>query len=63
MTPEKVCRIIGACTVLHNIAIMRNEPLVDDRDDHDDNGAVQIPAFNGQQDGKTIREHIAQVFF
>ncbi|KXJ18022.1 putative nuclease HARBI1 [Exaiptasia diaphana] len=29
MQPEKVCVIIGACAVLHNIAIMRNEPMED----------------------------------
>jgi hypothetical protein len=31
MKPQKVCRIIGACAILHNIALLRNEPL--DADD------------------------------
>jgi hypothetical protein len=31
MKPEKVCRIIGAGAILHNIALLRNEPL--DADD------------------------------
>ena len=29
MAPEKVCLIIGACAVLHNIAILQNEPMED----------------------------------
>jgi hypothetical protein len=42
-----VCRLVIACTVLHNIAIKRNEPLVDDdQDDHHDD-QPQIPPFNG----------------
>jgi hypothetical protein len=27
MKPVKICRIIGACAILHNIALLRNEPL------------------------------------
>ena len=27
MTPEKTCILIGACAILHNIAILRNEPV------------------------------------
>ncbi|XP_071142099.1 putative nuclease HARBI1 [Mytilus edulis] len=30
MKPEKVCRIFGACAVLHNIGLSRNEALVND---------------------------------
>ena len=26
MSPEKTCQLIGACAVLHNIAVLRNEP-------------------------------------
>lgn len=29
MAPEKVCIIIGACAVLHNIAILLKEPIED----------------------------------
>ncbi|CAG2194011.1 HARBI1 [Mytilus edulis] len=64
MKPEKVCRIFGACAVLHNIALSRNEPLVND----DGAGVrldqpVQVPAFLGVQDGRNTREHVARVFF
>ena len=64
MKPEKVCRIFGACAVLHNIALSRNEPLVND----DGAGVrldqpVQVPAFLGVQDGRNTREHVARLFF
>ncbi|CAG2192421.1 HARBI1 [Mytilus edulis] len=64
MKPEKVCRIFGACAVLHNIALSRNEPLVND----DGAGVrldqpVQVPAFLGVQVGRNTREHVARVFF
>ena len=29
MAPEKVCIIIGACAILHNIAILLKEPMED----------------------------------
>ena len=29
MAPERVCNIIGACAVLHNIAILQKEPMED----------------------------------
>ncbi|CAC5415895.1 HARBI1 [Mytilus coruscus] len=64
MKPEKVYRIFGACAVLYNIALSRNEPLVND----DGAGVrldqpVQVPAFVGVQDGRNTREHVARVFF
>ena len=33
MKPERVCTIIMACTVLHNIAIERREPEPEVKDD------------------------------
>ncbi|CAC5425291.1 HARBI1 [Mytilus coruscus] len=64
MKPEKVCRVFGACAILHNIALTRNEPLDDvcDVDVHQDQ-PVQVPPFEGEQDSRHIREHIARVFF
>ena len=63
MKPGKVCRLVIACAVLHNIARKRNEPLVEnDQDDHHDD-QPQIPPFNGQQDGRGIRSHFAESFF
>ncbi|CAG2247352.1 HARBI1 [Mytilus edulis] len=64
MKPEKVCRVFGACAVLHNIALTRNEPLEDVCGVHvQQDQPVQVPNFEGEQDGRHIREHIARVFF
>jgi hypothetical protein len=52
MKPGKVCRLVIACAVLHNIAIKRNEPLVDNNQDDHHHDQPQIPPFNGQQDGR-----------
>ena len=62
MKPEKACRIIGACAILHNIAMLLREPLEQNDDDNDDQ-IVPVPAFNGQQDGRAVRDHIATSFF
>ncbi|CAG2192390.1 HARBI1 [Mytilus edulis] len=58
---RKACRIITACAVLHNIAILRLEPDVDGEQEED----IQpvIPAYVGRQDGQGIRDHIAINFF
>ena len=57
MKPVKICRIIGTCAILHNIALLRNEPL--DSDDAQEQ-PVNIPGFQGRQDGRNIREYIAR---
>ncbi|XP_063416443.1 putative nuclease HARBI1 [Mytilus trossulus] len=64
MKPEKVCRVFGACAVLHTIALTRNEPLEDVCGVNvQQDQPVQVPNFEGEQDGRHIREHIARVFF
>lgn len=62
MKPEKVCRIIGACAVLHNIAVLRKEPLVEENVCNVPQ-PVPVNNYNGPQDGKTVREYIARSFF
>ncbi|XP_056020447.1 putative nuclease HARBI1 [Ostrea edulis] len=58
MRPERVCTIIGACAVLHNIAIMQREPVLDE--------GMAIPdrnipgTYNGPDDGKNIRNYITR---
>jgi hypothetical protein len=61
MKPKKVSRIIIACAVLHNLAIMWNE--ADDQVDDEDNDQPDQDTFNGPQDGRGIREHITRSFF
>ena len=51
MKPEKVSIIIGACAVLHNIAILRKEPL-DGYAEADDQ--PNLVCFRGPEDGKVI---------
>ena len=61
MHPEKVCQLIGACAILHNIAIAFNEPMEDEEDYEDDEPDVQ--EYQGRQRGHLIRDHIANTFF
>ena len=60
-TPAKASEVIVACAVLHNIAIMLQEPDVPD-DDNDDRADAQMP-YVGRETGFWIRDHIAQVYF
>ena len=60
MKPEKVSIVIGACAVLHNIAILRKEPL----DGHAEaDNQPNLICFHGPEDGKVIRDHICNTFF
>ena len=61
MHPGKVCQLIGACAILHNIAIAFNEPMEDEEDYEDDEPDVQ--EYQGRQRGHLIRDHIANTFF
>ena len=60
MKPDRTCNTIMACAVLHNVALLMNEPdVVDER---------QIPIdmdeqYNGAQDGRRIRDFITQTYF
>ncbi|XP_062571225.1 uncharacterized protein LOC134233261 [Saccostrea cucullata] len=62
MTPERVCTVIGACAVLHNLAILFREPLVDEDQDLDVDGNIQ-GQYNGPEDGKNIRNYNTQHYF
>lgn len=62
MTPERVCTVIGACAVLHNLAILFREPVVDDDQDVDIDGNIQ-GQYNGPDDGKNIRNYITLHYF
>ena len=61
MKPEKVCLIIGACTILHNIAILRSEPQ-DCHLLHEDDQPAMAP-FHGSENGRAVRDHICHTFF
>lgn len=60
MQPEKVCQLVGACAILHNIAHAFNEPM-EDLEEADDQPAVQD--YSGPANGNLIRDHITNTFF
>ena len=59
MVPEKVCIIIGACAVLHNIAAALNEPMEDGELGDQINGEV----YGGPDQGQAVRNYICSIFF
>ncbi|XP_033754693.1 putative nuclease HARBI1 [Pecten maximus] len=62
MRPERVCKIIGACAVLHNLAVSLKEPELDDANGVNDiiNDAA---VYNGPEDGHSVRRHITATYF
>lgn len=60
MAPEKVCIIIGACAVLHNIATILNEPM-EDGDAGDEMNVGDV--YCGPDQGQAVRNHICQTYF
>ena len=63
MAPDRVCIIIVACFVLHNIAVRLREPEVEDdfsvcNDDFDVH-----TQYHGPESGNAIRNHITSTFF
>ena len=59
MGPEKVCVIVGACAVLHNIAVRLHEPMEDEEVDE----LADVDPYHGPQQGLSLRDHICQTFF
>ena len=58
MAPKKVCMIVGACAVLHNIALQLHEPMEDEVDE-----LADVDPYHGPQQGLSLRGHICQTFF
>ncbi|XP_061195355.1 putative nuclease HARBI1 [Saccostrea echinata] len=61
MKPAKVCSVVGACAILHNIALILKEEMEDD-DEHDDNDVGQLN-YQGPEDGRAIRNFITTNYF
>ena len=61
MSPERVCKIIGACAVLHNIAIFLNEPMEDEEELEE--APTLEDNFNGEQRGLLVRNYIRDTYF
>jgi hypothetical protein len=60
LKPEKCSKVIIACAVLHNLAKLWGEPEVLPEDEL---RYVETPAYIGHQDGRGIRDHIANNYF
>ncbi|XP_053379515.1 putative nuclease HARBI1 [Mercenaria mercenaria] len=63
MSPERAALVTLACVVLHNIAMLLNEPLDDSTDEPDlgnDASNVLLPDRN---DGTGIRRHLCENYF
>lgn len=60
MCPERVCTIVVACCILHNIAIDHNEPMEQEEPLMDDDTNNN---YNGVATGAAIRNYIAATYF
>ena len=59
--PQKVCILIGACAVLHNIAILRNErEFLNDIESDDQPDVLR---YSGPNEGSVVRDNICDTFF
>ncbi|XP_053385903.1 putative nuclease HARBI1 isoform X1 [Mercenaria mercenaria] len=61
MKPAKVSRVIVACAVLHNLAILWNEP--EPQEPQDDDEQPQPDQYQGPQDGRGVRNYVTNTFF
>ena len=62
MDPVKVSQLIGACAVLHNIAILRNY-MYDPGEAMLENDQPDVPPYDGPEDGLQIRDCICEHYF
>ena len=54
MAPEKVCIIVGACAVLHNVTLQLHEPMEDEEVDE----LADVDPYHGPQQRHSLRDHI-----
>lgn len=72
LSPEKTCKLINVCAVLHNICKARNIPLPADDDvgdaleEEEANQGAQLhpdPAIPAARNGQPFRDYIANLHF
>ena len=64
MAPDRVCIIIAACCILHNIAVTLREPDPEDCDMEDDGCAADLHSqYHGRETGNAVRQHITNTYF
>lgn len=59
MAPHRVCTIIVACYILHNLTVNLREPAPEDLDMDDEGAADLYTLYHGCETGDAVREHIA----
>ena len=62
MTPDRVCTIIVACIVLHNMAIHLREPKLDHGLIGDEEYDLH-EQYRGPENGNAVRRDIIDTFF
>ena len=64
MAPDRVCTIVVACCILHNIAVILGEPDPEDCDMEDEGCAADLHSqYHGHETGNAVRQHITITFF
>ena len=63
MSPDRVCTIIAACCVLHNIAIDNNEPEDEEEEEEDEEPLDLGNNYGGPETGQAVRNHITNTCF
>ena len=64
MAPDRVCTIVVACCILHNIAVILGEPDPEDCDTEDEGCAADLHSqYHGHGTGNAVRQHITNTFF
>ena len=58
MAPDRVCTIVVACCILHNIAVILGEPDPEDCDMEDEGCAADLHSqYHGHETGNGVRQH------
>lgn len=64
VAPDRVCTIVVACCILHNIAVILAEPDPEDCDMEDEGCAADLHnQYHGHETGNAVRQHITNTFF
>ncbi len=62
MRPQRAIQVIGACVMLHNFSLLRDDVYDMDINMHVPQNANLVRG-NELEDGRALREHVANTFF
>ncbi|WAQ98403.1 HARB1-like protein [Mya arenaria] len=63
LSPEKACKVVIACAVLHNLCKARGIPFADNQDDDNGNNNNGDPRPQDQMPGLRYRDYFAATYF